>query len=73
MVSYQYNYNFNEVADWKRCYHFTSANSVVLLSKENVKETENGFTGHYKFLINKDKFGNNLYLDEGDYLLKLKK
>lgn len=73
MVSYQYNYNFNEVTDWKKCYHSTSANSVILLSKENVKETENGFTGHYKFLINKDEFGNNLYLDGGDYLLKLKK
>ena len=73
MVSYQYNHNFNEITDWKKCYHFTVANSVVLLSKENVKETENGFTSHYKFLINKDEFGNNLYLAEGDYLLKLKK
>ena len=26
-----------------------------------------------KFLINKDEFGNNIYLAEGDYLLKLKK
>ena len=73
MASYQYNHNFNEVTDWKKCYHFTFANSVILLSKENDNETENGFNGHYKFLINKDEFGNNLYLDEGDYLLKLKK
>lgn len=72
-VSYQYNYNFNEVTDLKKCYHFTSANSVILLSKGNDNETEKGFTGHYKFLINKDEFGNNLYLDEGDYLLKIKK
>ena len=73
MVSYQYNHNFNEVTDWKKCYHFTFANSVILLSKENDNETENGFNGHYKFLINKDEFGNNLNLTEGDYLLKLKK
>lgn len=73
MVSYQYNHNFNEVTDLKKCYHFTFANSVILLSKENDNETENGFNGHYKFLINKDEFGNNLYLAEGNYLLKLKK
>lgn len=73
VVSYQYNHNFNEVTDWKKCYHFTFANSVILLSKENDNETENGFNGHYKFLINKDEFGNNLYLSEGNYLLKLKK
>lgn len=73
IASYQYNHNFNEITDWKKCYHFTFANSVILLSKENDNETEDGFNAHYKFLINKDEFGNNMDLAEGDYLLKLKK
>lgn len=72
MVSYQYNHNFNEVTDWKKYFQFTFANSVVLLSK-NDNESENEFTGHYKFLKNEDEFGNNGYLAEGDYLLNLKK
>lgn len=74
VVSYQYDWTKGEYDCSRNCY-FTSANSIILLSKPKNNETENGFVTHYKTLKNEYEFGKLLYPDpdEGDYLLKLKK